>query len=955
MKKMVSIYVVTSLILLAFGNVHSEELFELLTPNRLTTMTFQMLEENRLMVLVTDNEGNPVRGLKPEDFVIKKGAKKAHLLSVEPLETSEDIGLNLVLVVDNSVSMKDRKAIKPLLNALEEFFKILRPIDDVHVVVFDQKGTRRAGKWSLHTKTRHSSDVRELRDFFQNSFTTGLSAKTYLHEAIMEGLEISRQMPEKQNKLLVIFSDGEDINSAFDSAVVEDAAKKVENLKVYAIDYMKAATVDSFLKTFAESHDGKIWKASSATELLPIFKEFSTTLRYQYVIAYRFLDPPKGILNMGPADIHLETLTMLDGSMVGNVVFFENGKSAIPSWYTLFFDRAEALDFYEDQPGTALERHSHVLNYVGKRLAENSETRVCIVGCHSAVGREKDNDVLSEERAEAVKAYLVQVWGIDSDRLAIEARALPEKASPPDLLGARAENQRVEIHYDDSELQPEASASFIAEKNGIQAIQIEPDIVAEYGIAHWELRVLAGTEPVKIIRGTDTLKERYNISLDAMGRHRLAISDNLEARIKVVDAHGDVHETAAASPIVVSKRPLIHELIPAPRGSLAMEPLAITIEELTTIDSAPLLNYIFFNTGESELDERYKLFASQADTLSFDENNLKGSMEKYLHVLNILGARLKRFPDTHLTIVGCNSNYGEEKGRTDLSRSRAEAVRAYLKYIWGVEGSRMDVEVRNLPKAASANRIPEGRADNQRVELYSDSSDILDTTKSTYVQEISDAEAIVITPDIVAGYGIKQWRLDLKGDGMLVSTLGSGIGDLEQSFTFDLKQIGLGKIGLYENIMAEIVIADNKGQALKVTSPSASVDFIKRKERVSQKVGYKVLEKYALILFEYDSSEIKGRNRIIVDRIIERLKAFPGAIVRVVGHTDNIGQEPYNIELSQRRAKAVYEQMLEAGMTAGDNATYEGAGPHKPLFDNALPEGRALNRTVTVSLEYEQQ
>ena len=165
-----------------------------------------------------------------------------------------------------------------------------------------------------------------------------------------------------------------------------------------------------------------------------------------------------------------------------------------------------------------------------------------------------------------------------------------------------------------------------------------------------------------------------------------------------------------------------------------MEPAKITIEELTTIDSAPLLNYVFFDTGESELDERYRLFASQADTTSFDESNLKGSMEKYLHVLNILGARLKRFPDTHLTIVGCNSNYGDEKGRTDLSRSRAEAVRAYLKYIWGVEGSRVDVETRNLPQAASTNRIVEGRAENQRVEMYSDAPEILDTTKSTYVQ-----------------------------------------------------------------------------------------------------------------------------------------------------------------------------------------------------------------------------
>ena len=42
------------------------------------------------------------------------------------------------------------------------------------------------------------------------------------------------------------------------------------------------------------------------------------------------------------------------------------------------------------------------------------------------------------------------------------------------------------------------------------------------------------------------------------------------------------------------------------------------------------------------------------------------------------------------------------------------------------------------------------------------------------------------------------------------------------------------------------------------------------------------------------------------------------------------------------------------GVQAGDNITYEGSGPHAPLYNNELPEGRALNRTVTVTLEYEQ-
>jgi OOP family OmpA-OmpF porin len=91
----------------------------------------------------------------------------------------------------------------------------------------------------------------------------------------------------------------------------------------------------------------------------------------------------------------------------------------------------------------------------------------------------------------------------------------------------------------------------------------------------------------------------------------------------------------------------------------------------------------------------------------------------------------------------------------------------------------------------------------------------------------------------------------------------------------------------------------------------------------------------------------------IVDRIVARIKEIPTAAVRIVGHTDTIGNEEYNLALSTKRAKAAYDQILAGGVPAGENISYEGIGPHDALFDNDLPEGRALNRTVTVTLEYE--
>jgi outer membrane protein OmpA-like peptidoglycan-associated protein len=150
-----------------------------------------------------------------------------------------------------------------------------------------------------------------------------------------------------------------------------------------------------------------------------------------------------------------------------------------------------------------------------------------------------------------------------------------------------------------------------------------------------------------------------------------------------------------------------------------------------------------------------------------------------------------------------------------------------------------------------------------------------------------------------------------------------------------------------------MTITDKEGKVLKKESGDiVEVKYVQRKQQLAERKGYRVREKYALILFDYDSDEIKDRNQIIMNRIIKRLEQFPQAQVTITGHTDNIGKDDYNLALSDRRALVVNDQIALAGATAPGKVSYSGAGPFAPLYDNALPEGRALNRTVTVALEY---
>ena len=937
-----------------FSNRYAEDDLQVLIPDHKGKITHQALGENKLLASVLDAEDNPVQGLKAKDFVVQSGIKQVKILSVESLETSKEVPLNIVLVVDNSSSMQARGAVKPLLRALEEFSETMRPIDNIHTVVFAEKETMKVKEHSLHARIFHSSDVSEVRDFFRNALSRGIIHKTCLYEAMVAGIDILRRMPQEDQKFLVVFSDGEDKDSGFKSSVVLSEAKGIPNFEAYCVDYMQRRKMNGFLKSFAETHSGRIWKAQSATELLPIFESFASTLLHRYVVSYRVLDPPRGTLNMEPAELNFDILTMIDGSPLTRTVFFETGKSEIPEHYVLFADRVQTEFFDEKNLTTALDRYYNVLNLVGRSLTQNPSAWIRIVGCNSNTGVEKDNLDLSKDRGEAVKDYLSKVWGIDASRIEMEARNLPANHTPINSLGSRPENQRVEIIFDPVEMQDNVAEEFVVEANNTNEIRIMPQIMAEYGISKWELTLLADNQPIKTLEGTDELEPSYTFALDEFGHGKLAAFSNLEAHIRVVDAYNDTHETTTGLlPIRVSKRKVIHELVVPPHGSVAMEPENLGIEELATIDSSPLLNYVFFETGKSEIPEWYVVFANQADTKNFVEGNLRGTMEKCYNILNIIGKRLVVNPKASIRIIGCNSNWGVERDKTDLSRSRAEAVRAYLKNIWGIDSSRLEVEARNLPPVASTGSLEEGRAENQRVEIHSDFPAILDTIDSTYVERITDAKEIRIFPQIQAGYDIAHWKLELTGDGVLIRSL-EGKGDLLPAYTFDVKDIGLHKISSHRNIQVIIEVKDKKGQIFKAAA-SSSVQFIRREERVAQKMSYKVLEKYALILFDFDRVNIKERNKVVLDRIVERIKEITDATVKIVGHTDTIGKQEYNIALSMRRAKAAYDQVLAGGVAASERITFEGAGSYKALYDNGLPEGRAFNRTVTVTLEYEKK
>ncbi|MBU8869937.1 MAG: OmpA family protein [Gemmatimonadales bacterium] len=105
------------------------------------------------------------------------------------------------------------------------------------------------------------------------------------------------------------------------------------------------------------------------------------------------------------------------------------------------------------------------------------------------------------------------------------------------------------------------------------------------------------------------------------------------------------------------------------------------------------------------------------------------------------------------------------------------------------------------------------------------------------------------------------------------------------------------------------------------------------------------------IAFAVGSSELQADQSALLARVADVIKVFPGAALRVEGHTDNTGNRQANLRLSRRRAEAV-ARALERNLDLGEGlVATEGFGPDRPLALNDSPAGRKLNRRIDVIID----
>lgn len=133
---------------------------------------------------------------------------------------------------------------------------------------------------------------------------------------------------------------------------------------------------------------------------------------------------------------------------------------------------------------------------------------------------------------------------------------------------------------------------------------------------------------------------------------------------------------------------------------------------------------------------------------------------------------------------------------------------------------------------------------------------------------------------------------------------------------------------------------DNQAEELAKSIENARIDRLGEGIAITFESG---------LLFGFDSSELQDAAKENLNKLAASLKTYPESNLMIVGHTDNVGSESYNMELSNRRSAAATSYLLSQGI-ASNRIRTDGRGEIEPIATNDSAEGREENRRIEVAI-----
>ncbi|QKE62741.1 OmpA family protein [Aquipseudomonas campi] len=105
------------------------------------------------------------------------------------------------------------------------------------------------------------------------------------------------------------------------------------------------------------------------------------------------------------------------------------------------------------------------------------------------------------------------------------------------------------------------------------------------------------------------------------------------------------------------------------------------------------------------------------------------------------------------------------------------------------------------------------------------------------------------------------------------------------------------------------------------------------------------------VKFDFDKTAVKDESQGDIKALADFMSQYPQTTTVVEGHTDSVGTDAYNQGLSERRANAVRDVLVNQYGLSPDRVNAAGYGESRPVADNATSDGRAINRRVEAEVE----
>ena len=572
---------------------------------------------------------------------------------------------------------------------------------------------------------------------------------------------------------------------------------------------------------------------------------------------------------------------------------------------------------FETASATLKPESKDILGQVSDLLERYPDFDLTISGHTDSRGRDDENLQLSELRAKTCFEYFIE-RGIDPARLTFqgfgESRPLADNASTK----GRQRNRRVEfdLFLEDSPILPRLPADIPAEKDSILVEEVQGRIASEKAIVEKETPKTSAKEMTEVPTVPDTLiseialqePEIFIKPADTLSVAKIepGESDTLSRKLDPIipTAHKKLDDKPGTIPILTDS--------PIPKDSL---------EEVGSVEQEKV---------EKELMEK-----GESQVASPDLGQIPMAYEE-----TVPPSKDQQIPDslTEEVVISVDSLALDTAALVELKDTliQMDTLSALVQKI-----VRPTIEHNKSSYEAYLQINAEG------VFFAQNSARLLE-------ESYPELNRIVKVMSLYPDYQLR----------ITVQTLDQE--DAEKNFLLSVKRAKvcmahLAKLGINQERMLYQGYVINSKQtppkfvpgALFELFPPGSFPASSTPQPYSEPIEVATEEEKAILLragqtvsFQTSSSTLKQSSLAIVDEIARILRENKAYRLRISGHTDSQGTAAFNQTLSEKRAKACLDYLVEKKGISRDRLTYEGFGENQPVASNVSSEGRRQNRRV---------